>query len=45
MKYGFIQAHRQEFLIVVMCDVLEVSRSGYYGWLHHESEKQERANR
>lgn len=28
-----------------MCDVLEVSRSGYYDWLHHEPGKQERANR
>lgn len=30
MKYGFIEAHREEFSIRTMCRVLEVSASGYY---------------
>lgn len=32
MKYQFIADHRQEFLITIMCRVLDVSRSGYYAW-------------
>ncbi len=32
MKYAFIRAHRIEFRVVRMCEVLEVSRSGYYDW-------------
>ena len=33
MKYQFIEQHKQEFPVVVMCRVLEVSESGYYAWL------------
>ncbi len=33
MRYGFIQAHRHEFTISLMCRVLEVSRAGFYLWL------------
>jgi putative transposase len=32
MKYQFIEQHKQEFPIVVMCHVLEVSESGLYAW-------------
>ena len=32
MKYGFIKQHDQEFSIGRMCEVLRVSRSGYYAW-------------
>lgn len=32
MKFEFIEAHRTEFEISVMCRVLAVSRSGYYAW-------------
>lgn len=32
MKYAFVRAHRQEFSVRRMCQVLEVSRSGYYDW-------------
>lgn len=40
MKYAFIRAHRREFRIFRMCEVLQVSRSGYYGWrLRAESER------
>ena len=27
--------HRSEFPISLMCEVLKVSRSGYYAWLRH----------
>ena len=32
MKYAFMQAHEQEFSLKRMCQVLKVSRSGYYAW-------------
>lgn len=32
MKYAFIEKHRTEFSIRVMCRVMAVSPSGYYGW-------------
>jgi len=30
MKYDFIHTHRSEFVVEKMCQVLDVSRSGYY---------------
>jgi putative transposase len=33
MRYRFIQEHRHEFCVWLMCRVLEVSRSGFYLWL------------
>ena len=33
MKYGFIQVHRAQHTVVVLCRVLEVSTSGFYDWL------------
>lgn len=33
MKYEFTQAHRFAFAVVKMCNVLRVSRSGYYGFV------------
>lgn len=32
MKFKFIHAHKDEYFIVRMCDVLGVSKSGYYNW-------------
>jgi len=32
MRYQFIREHREEFSVKRMCRVLEVTRSGYYGW-------------
>jgi putative transposase len=32
MKYQFIEQHKQEFSVVVMCRVLDVSESGFYAW-------------
>ena len=32
MKYQFIEAHRQEYPVTMMCRVLEVARTGYYKW-------------
>lgn len=33
MKYAWIREHRDSFPIAVLCEVLEVSASGYYAWL------------
>jgi putative transposase len=33
VKFGFIEEHLSEFPLEVSCQVLEVSRSGYYAWL------------
>lgn len=33
--YQFIEAHRREFPVQVMCQVLGVAPSGYYEWLKH----------
>lgn len=32
MRYAFIEQHRTVWPIGVQCDVLQVSRSGYYAW-------------
>jgi transposase InsO family protein len=32
MRFTFIQAHARIFHIATMCQVLEVSRAGYYSW-------------
>jgi putative transposase len=33
VKFAFIEEHLSEFPLEVSCQVLEVSRSGYYAWL------------
>ena len=32
MRFAFIAQHAQEFPVDLMCEVLDVSRSGYYAW-------------
>ena len=32
--YQFIEAHRRDYPVQTMCQVLEVAPSGYYEWLH-----------
>lgn len=40
MKYRFMNEHRQEFAVTLMCRVLKVNRAGFYAWLHQpESER------
>ena len=34
MKYRFINDHRHEHAIALMCRVLRVTRGGFYQWLH-----------
>jgi putative transposase len=33
MKYKFIEENRSEFRVKKMCQVMDVSQSGYYRWL------------
>jgi putative transposase len=33
VKYAWIREHRDSFPVAAMCDVLEISASGYYAWL------------
>jgi len=43
MSYRFIKTHESEFEVQVMCQALEVSRSGYYAWRQRgETTAQER---
>ena len=32
MKYQFIEEHRDQYPVTLMCRILEVVRSGYYKW-------------
>ena len=32
MRYKYIREHREEFSIKHMCQILDVTRSGYYAW-------------
>jgi len=45
LKYTFIKAHRKEHKINRMCDVFEVSSSGYYDWLNRPESQRTRENR
>lgn len=36
MKYQFIDKQREQYPVRVLCEVLEVSESGYYEWRKRE---------
>lgn len=36
MKFRFVQEHRETFRVGKMCEVLKVSRSGFYAWLDRQ---------
>jgi putative transposase len=44
MKFAFIHAHRRQFPVRRMCQVLEVSPSGYYAWRKRPPSQREQDN-
>jgi transposase InsO family protein len=45
MRYRFISDHREIFRVGRMCNVLDVSRSGYYAWLKRPESLRKKENR
>jgi putative transposase len=41
VKYAWIERNRDSYPVAVMCEVLEVSTSGYYAWLKREPSPRE----
>jgi len=44
MKYGYIQQCKDLYPVKRLCDVLGVSRSGYYNWLNRKPSNRQTAN-
>jgi putative transposase len=45
VKYAFMKAHRDQFKVLRMCEVFEISRSGYYSWRGRKESKRDEENR
>jgi transposase InsO family protein len=43
--FQFIDSHLEEFEVQVMCEVLDVSRSGYYAWRSRSASQREMADK
>ena len=45
MRYRLIQKQASEYSVAQLCQALEVSRAGYYGWLKSPESQQKREDR
>ncbi len=45
MRYAFITKHRRQYPLARLCDMLEVSVSGYHDWLDRPESNRSRENR
>jgi len=45
VRYAFIDRYRHLYPVLVMCDVLEVSSSGYYAWRGRPESRRSREDR
>lgn len=45
MRFQFIDGHRDEYAVVLMCNTLAVAPSGYYAWRSRPPSRREMANR
>jgi len=45
VKYAFIRAQQDQHKIQRMCEILEVSTSGYYDWIERPESERARENR
>lgn len=44
MKFAFVDAEKAQFPVIVLCEVMEVSRAGYYAWREREKSPRELEN-
>ena len=45
MKYAFIREHKQIYKLTRLCELLDVSSSGYYDWLDRPESNRSRENK
>jgi len=45
LKYEFIRSNRKEYKVIRLCEVMEVSTSGFYDWLERPESNRSRENR
>jgi hypothetical protein len=45
LKYEFIHHHRKEHKVIRLCEIMEVSTSGFYDWLDRPESERSRENR
>ena len=45
MRFSFVAAERAEYSVAALCDVLDVSRCGFYAWQARPESKRTRDDR